>query len=223
VIETLLDSRQAIVAGLDQWRHSIVECDDTGLPDRVRDIESVSRMVYSVMLDAVAELESRSIATAAGFRDTKQLLAGMLNLSATQAGVRVADAGQLAPRRALGGEPLAPLFPNTAAALAAGEIGPAQVKVITETMNAIPARVGGPEREAAEAELAHHARSFNSTSLHRIGQHILAHLDPDGPEPRDESQPAPAAGELRLRDRRDGRLGLEGYLEPEHGAAFRSL
>ncbi|HEX4103422.1 MAG TPA: DUF222 domain-containing protein [Pseudonocardiaceae bacterium] len=223
MIETLLDPRQAIVAGLDQWRHSIVECDDTGLPDRVRDIESVSRMVYSVMLDAVAELESRSIATAAGFRDTKQLLAGMLNLSATQAGTRVADAGQLVPRRALGGEPLAPLFPNTAAALAAGEIGPAQVKVITETMNAIPARVGGPEREAAEAELAHHARSFNSTSLHRIGQHILAHLDPDGPEPRDESQPAPAAGELRLRDRRDGRLGLEGYLEPEHGAAFRSL
>ncbi|MGB7794844.1 MAG: DUF222 domain-containing protein [Pseudonocardiaceae bacterium] len=223
MIETLLDPRQAIVAGLDQWRHSIVECDDTSLPDRVRDIESVSRMVYAVMLDAVAELESRSIATAAGFRDTKQLLAGMLNLSATQAGTRVADAGQLVPRRALGGEPLAPLFPNTAAALAAGEIGPAQVKVITETMNAIPARVGGPEREAAEAELAHHARSFNSTSLHRIGQHILAHLDPDGPEPRDESQPAPAAGELRLRDRRDGRLGLEGYLEPEHGAAFRSL
>ncbi len=37
------------------------------------------------------------------------------------------------------------------------------------------------------------------------------------------SQPAPAAGELRLWDRHDGRLGLEGYLEPEHRAAFRSL
>jgi len=57
----------------------------------------------------------------------------------------------------------------------------------------------------------------------RIGQHILAHLDPDGPEPRDEPQPVPAAGELRLWDRRDGRLGLEGYLEAEHRAAFRAL
>ncbi|MBA2470768.1 MAG: DUF222 domain-containing protein [Pseudonocardiales bacterium] len=28
---------------------------------------------------------------------------------------------------------------------------------------------------------------------------------------------------MRLWDRRDGRLGLEGYLEPEHSAAFRSL
>jgi hypothetical protein len=76
---------------------------------------------------------------------------------------------------------------------------------------------------SAPAELARHARSFNSTSLHAIGRHLLAHLDPDGPEPREEPQPAPAGGELRLWDRRDGRLGLEGYLEPEHRAAFRSL
>src|SRR6476661_3492639 len=212
-----------MVACLDQWRHAIVGCDDAGLPEHVRDIESVSRMVYSVMLDTVAELESRNVAVTVGFRNTKQLLAGMLNLSPTEAGTRLAHAGQLAPRRALGGEMLAPLLPDTAAALAAGEIGPAQVRVITETVNAIPAYVSGPDREAAEAELARHARSFNSTSLHRIGQHILAHLDPDGPEPRDQPQPAPAAGELRLWDRRDGRLGLEGYLEAEHRAAFRSL
>ncbi len=175
------------------------------------------------MLDAVAELESRNVAVTAGFRNTKQLLAGMLQLSPTEAGARVAHATQLASRRALTGEILAPLLPNTAAALAAGQVGPAQVRVITETMNAIPATVSPADRDAAEVELARHARSFNSTSLHRIGLHILAHLDPDGPEPRDEPQPAPAAGELRLWDRRDGRLGLEGYLEAEHRAAFRSL
>ncbi|MGA9311993.1 MAG: DUF222 domain-containing protein, partial [Pseudonocardiaceae bacterium] len=223
MIETELDPRQGIGACLDRWRRSIVDCDDAGLPDQVRDIESVSRMMYSVMLDAVAELESRDIAVTAGFRNTKQLLVGMLNLSPTEAGTRVAHATKLGPRRALTGEVLAPLLPNTAAALAAGEIGPAQVRVITETMSAVPADVSADDRDAAEAELARHARSFNSTSLHRIGQHILAHLDPDGPEPRDEPQPAPAAGELRLWNRRDGRLGLEGYLEPEHGAAFRSL
>jgi hypothetical protein len=223
VIETLVDPRQATVACLDQWRRFIVDCDDAGLPDQVRDIESVSRVVYSVMLDAVAELESRNIAVSSGFRNTKQLLAGMLNLSPAEAGARVAHATQLAPRRALGGETLVPLLPNTSASLAAGEIGPAQVRVITETMTAIPSTVSGPDREAAEAELARHARSFNSISLHRIGQHILAHLDPDGPEPRDEPQPAVAAGELRLWDRRDGRLGLEGFLEPEHRAEFRSL
>jgi hypothetical protein len=59
-----------------------------GLPAHVRDIESVSRMAYSVMLDTVAELESRNVTVTAGFRNTKQLLAGMLNLSPTEAGTR---------------------------------------------------------------------------------------------------------------------------------------
>jgi hypothetical protein len=36
-------------------RHAIVTCNDAGLPAHVRDIESVSRMVYSVMLDTVAD------------------------------------------------------------------------------------------------------------------------------------------------------------------------
>ncbi|PZS38888.1 MAG: HNH endonuclease [Pseudonocardiales bacterium] len=212
-----------MAACLDQWRHAIIDGDDAGLLDQVRTIESVSRMVYSVMLDAVAELDSRNIAITGGFRDIKQLPAGMLNLSPTEAGTRVAHATQLAPRRTLGGAPLAPLLPNTAAALAAGEIGPGQVRVIAETMTSIPTTVGPADRNAAEAELARHAWSFNPTALHKIGLRILAHLDPDGPAPRDEPQPASAAGELRFWKRRDVRLGLEGYLEPEHSAAFRSL
>ena len=82
------------------------------------------------MLDTVAELESRNIAVTAGFRNTKQLLAGMLNLSPTEAGTRVTHAGQLAPRRALTGEVLAPVLPNRCG-IGRGEIGPAQVRVIT--------------------------------------------------------------------------------------------
>ncbi|MGH2855612.1 MAG: DUF222 domain-containing protein, partial [Solirubrobacteraceae bacterium] len=118
-METLLDPRQAMVACLDQWRHTIIECDDdAGLADQVRAIESVSRMLHSMMLQTVAELESRNIAVAAGFRSTKQLLAGMLNLSPTEAGTRVTHAGLLAPRRTLVGEVLPALLPETAAALA---------------------------------------------------------------------------------------------------------
>ncbi|MFZ0119574.1 MAG: DUF222 domain-containing protein, partial [Pseudonocardiaceae bacterium] len=108
------------------------------------------------------------------------------------------NAGQLASRRTLTGEVLAPVLPDTAAALAAGEIGPGQVRVITEAMTAIPASVSAEDRDAAEADLARHARSFNPTSLHKIGLRILGCLDPDGRPPRDEPQPDPAAGELRL-------------------------
>ena len=90
-------------------------------------------------------------------------------------------------------------------------------------MSAIPTPVSVEQRQAAEADLARYAHSFAPASLSKIGRHILAHLDQDGPQPTDEPEPAPAAGELRLRERRDGRLGLEGFLEPEHSAAFRSL
>jgi Domain of unknown function (DUF222) len=223
VLDTRLDPRQTITACLSQWRQSTVGCDDTGLQDQVRDIEAVSRMLHAVMLETVAELEFRNLAASTGFGTTKRLLAGMLQLSATEAGTRVTHATQLTGRRTLSGEVLPPVLPNTAAALAAGQIGLGQVRVITETMNAIPTTVSPEQRQAAEADLARYARSFNPTSLYTIGRHILAHLDQDGPPPREEPEPAPAAGELRLRERRDGRLGLEGFLEPEQGAAFRSL
>ncbi|MGB8995802.1 MAG: DUF222 domain-containing protein, partial [Pseudonocardiaceae bacterium] len=108
MIETRLDPRQAMAACLAQWRHSIVEHSDARLQEQVRDIESVLRILYSVMLETTAELDSRDIAGTAGFRSTKQLLAGMLNLSPTDAGARVAYATQLTPRRTLGGEVLDP-------------------------------------------------------------------------------------------------------------------
>jgi len=98
-----------MAACLAQWRHSIAEHDDAGLQNQIRDIESVSRMLHSVMLDAVAEMESRNVAATTGFGTTKRLLAGMLHLSATEARTRVTHAAQIAPRRTLGGEVLPPM------------------------------------------------------------------------------------------------------------------
>jgi len=128
VMRTRLDPRPAMAACLAQWREAIAGCDDTGLQDQVRETEPVSRMLHSVMLETVAELDSRNIAASAGFGTTKRLLAGMLHLSATEADTRLTHA----TRRSLNGEVLPPTLPSTAAALAAGKIGPAQVRVITE-------------------------------------------------------------------------------------------
>jgi len=80
----------------------------------------------------------------------------------------------------LAGEPLAPELPETAAALAAGEIGPAHARVITEIMDAMPASTTIAQRAEVEADLGRHARTFGPTELAKLGQHMLAHLDPDG-------------------------------------------
>ncbi|MGH3773098.1 MAG: hypothetical protein ACRDRW_17180 [Pseudonocardiaceae bacterium] len=97
MIETRLDPRQAMATCLTQWRDLLAECDDVGLQEQVRDIESASRMLHSVMLEAVAELDSRNIAATTGFGTTKRLLAGMLHLSATEAGTRVTHATRYPP------------------------------------------------------------------------------------------------------------------------------
>ncbi len=51
-------------------------------------------------------------------------------IDATEAGRRVKEAAELGPRRALTGEPLAPLLAGTAAGQRAGKLGAGQVKVI---------------------------------------------------------------------------------------------
>lgn len=127
-------------------------------------------------------------------------------------------------RRGLTGESLEPQLPATAAALAAGQIGVGQLRVITETMASLPALVPQPARDRAEADLAGYARDFDPRRLRTIADRITATLDPDGPEPTDDPIPAnPARGELWLRNRRDGRLTLEGCLDPEHGSLVRAL
>ncbi|MFZ0121756.1 MAG: DUF222 domain-containing protein [Pseudonocardiaceae bacterium] len=58
----------------------------------MRDIESLSRRTHAVMLELVAEADSRGIAVERGFRNTQQLLAGTLQLSAAEARTRVQHA-----------------------------------------------------------------------------------------------------------------------------------
>ncbi len=210
--------------GLDSVRATLHGLDDKGLAQAVREIEVLSRRTHAVMLDLLAELDARGIAAQQGFGSTAQLVAGMLQLSATEARTRVEHAAMVGTRRTITGETLPPKLPATAAALAAGEIGTGQLRVIVEIIAALPTSVPEPARERAEADLAGYARDFDPRRLRTIAHRILATLDPDGPEPTDDPIPvAPVRGELWLRDRRDGRLGLAGWLDPEHGSLVRSL
>jgi hypothetical protein len=95
--------------------------------------------------------------------------------------------------------------------------------VITETMAALPSTVSQDDRDWAEATLAEHAPNFDPRRLRVIARRIIDQLDPDGPAPAEPQDPCPAAGELHIRDRRDGGISLEGWLDALHGTAFRGL
>lgn len=216
---------QVLSECFDSLRASLPALGDNDVVQMLRDVETLSRQAHSVMLDVVAEAETRGIAVREGFGSTQRLLAGVLRLSAGEARARVEHAAAVGGRRGLTGQTLAPRLPQTAAALAAGHLGVGQLRVITETLAALPASVPEPVREQVEADLARYGRDFAPRALRTIAQRIIATLDPDGPEPGgDDPVPGtPVRGELWLRDRRDGRLGLEGWLDPEHGAMVRSL
>ncbi len=145
------------------------------------------------MLEVVAEVETRGIAGREGFGTTPRMLSAMLRCSATEARTRTEQAALVGPRRAMTGQVLPPRVPATAAALAAGQIGAGQLKVITDTMAALPAPVPEPARERIEAALAGYARDFDPRRLRSIAHRRRANLDPDGREPREDPTPTALA------------------------------
>ncbi|MGH3754233.1 MAG: DUF222 domain-containing protein [Pseudonocardiaceae bacterium] len=181
----------------------------------MRDAEADFRRSYARVLDVVAELEEQRAGAAAGFGTTARLLTGVLNLPQGEAKARADQAGLLTPRRSLTGEVLPPVLPATAAELAAGAIGPAHLRVITATMRRIPPGTHPGTVAQAEETLAHAARRFDPAALARIGERLLAHLDPDGKAPSEEPE---QQRELRVRTGPDGAVSLTGKLDPEGGA-----
>src|ERR1700755_3174779 len=65
-------------------------------------------------------------------------LATLLRISKEEAGARIREARDLAARRAMTGEVLAPVLPHTAAAVEAGRIGAEHIKQIREFFRLLP-------------------------------------------------------------------------------------
>jgi hypothetical protein len=81
-------------------------------------------------------------------------LADRLRIVKADADRRIAEAAELGPRRALTGQPLAPLLPATAAAQRHGIVGAGHVQLIRKFFKKLPTTVAATDREQAEADLA---------------------------------------------------------------------
>lgn len=91
---------------LDSLRKMLSSLDDKQIVPALRDIETYLRQTHSLMLELVAEAESRRIAAQVGFGNTARLLAGTLQLSAAEARQRVEHASMVGTRRTLTGQTL---------------------------------------------------------------------------------------------------------------------
>lgn len=144
------DPVQVLSECFDSMRASLPALGDNDVVQALRDVETLCRQAYSGMLEIIAEADARGIAVREGFDSTQRLLAGVLRLSAGEARARIEHAAAVGGRRGLTGQTLAPRLPQTAAALAAGQLGVGQLRVITETLAALPASVPERVRERVE-------------------------------------------------------------------------
>jgi hypothetical protein len=181
---------------------------DTELLAELAALETRLHATWAQMLSVIAEVDSRGTAAAVGYTSTMELVRAIGRVSRGEARARVDAAADVLPTRGLGGVAVPPRLPATAAAVAEHAIGAAEVRVIRWVLARIPAHLGDDTRGQVEAELAHHARTLDAAQLTLLGKRILAHLDQDGPHPKDISE---TRRRLTFTDR-DGGYELGGWV-----------
>ncbi|PZS29615.1 MAG: hypothetical protein DLM58_15185 [Pseudonocardiales bacterium] len=169
----------------------------------------------------IAELEAQGVAHEYACRSTSTLLSQVMRLSPNQAALRVQAAADLGPRRAFTGEALPPLFAQVAEAQASGALSPAHARVITRTIDALPAAVQAEHAESVQASLVEHAHTLNPRQLATAARRISDYLDPDGTLANERDRQR--RRELTIRPRPDGSARIEGELSALCAEALRSV
>ncbi len=184
-------------------------------------LEVERRRLEAVDHRVVAEAAERGIAGEYARTSTQDLLVTVLRVSPGEARARVRRAEDLGPRRALSGERLEPLLPAAAAAVRRGEISCGHATVISECLDHIPAAIAHEAAQVAEQLLVEAARHEHPRQLAKTAALLLARLDPDGAEPRE--QEIERRREFSLVKRTDGSSVPRGLWTAELTAMWEAI
>src|SRR6185503_4725336 len=137
-------------------------------------------------LSVLAELNSRNVPGQLGLRRLAALIAAQVRCTRTEARRRARAVERFGSRRALTGESLEPVYPAVAGAFADGAIGAEHAAAIADTIEQIPVADRAEHASPVETTLLKHARTVDPSTVRLLGQRILAHRDPDGPNPDEQ-------------------------------------
>ena len=194
---------------------------DTDLVKELTALEIQMRQTYAHILRVCSEIDTRGIATTLGYSNTAALLLHTSRITSTDAKHRLAQAEVLHATVTPTGSLIGAALPQTAAALARGEIGPEHVDVIHKTLKDLP-HLDPETRVLAEKTMLEQAAEHDPNALARFGWHLRDLVDPDGPPPVD-NEPKRPDRELHRRQRRDGSWDYKIRLDPINGALMNSL
>ena len=192
-------------------------------PERLTLLEQLERETRRLRVPGhqlINQLVEQSDAAELGGR-LPRVLADRLRITRAEASRRVAEAADLGPRRALSGQPLAPLLTATAAAERAGHIGAAHVQVIRRFLTQLPIAVDTGTRESAEQHLAELSTRFRPDQLATLADKLTDCLNPDGTYT--DTDRARRRGLTLSKQGPDLMSELRGWLTPEARAGLEKL
>ncbi|TCO53707.1 HNH endonuclease signature motif containing protein [Actinocrispum wychmicini] len=198
------------------WQTSTTE-----LVNAITAAETEYRQAYAKILHLTAELDNRGDATKLGYSNTAALLIHITRINRTDARHRLAQANDLHPTTTPTGSVIDPVLPQTAAALARGEVGSEHVDVIRKTLADLP-HLDTEQRAMAEQVMLDRAAEDDPKALTRFASRVRDIVDPDGPPPLDDEPQRPARS-LRRHLRRDGTLEFTGHLDLDAAQLFENL
>lgn len=178
-----------VVAGLEAAVEGACDLvfDALSNPERVvvlRRLERLTRKLAVPGQQLVQQLAEQASPRELGGRDLPEVLCVGLSVSRAEARRRVGQAADLAQRRTLDGQRLAPRLAATAAAQRAGDLGAEHIAVIRGFLTELPAEVDPGTREAAEDQLVGLGRRLRPEGLRRCADRLtalIASATPNGP------------------------------------------
>ncbi|MGV9714215.1 DUF222 domain-containing protein [Gordonia sp. NPDC003424] len=140
--------------------------------------EHAARRLYAMGLRRIADVSDRDAHKSLGKRSLSNYLTSELRITDPKRRLQQVEA--LMCWHSLQGELLEPRCPTLAQAAREGAVGSEHIHTVLEALNRIPGKVSAEEKAAAEAMMADYARDYGPAALAKLGERLLAHLDPDG-------------------------------------------
>lgn len=186
------------------------------------ELTSVMWSVPAIEHRALNRLADETEPARLGETSWPKVLTTALRVSSREAKRRLNEARSLGPRRAMTGEPLAPLWEATATAQAKGLLGPEHVEVIRKFHKDLPSWVDVGTRECADAELSALGTGLGPEALGKVAHRLAAMIDQDGPEPC-EKERARKRGICLGPQQADGSRSIRGRLDAEASAYWEAI
>lgn len=188
-----------------------------------RVLEGLSRKVLAAQAELDAAAADSGVCAEHGYGTVRSLLLEAHRLLPREVTAREARREQLATRRRLAGEVLAPRLPETARALGEGAVGAAHVETITQVMRGVSATLDPDTCAVVEEQVVGFARQYGPRETQVLAAELVARLDPDGPEPTEADTAPRPDNTLYLGTSRRGRLTLRGEFDTTGAAALRGV